>query len=240
MKRNHIILTGVSAGIIALYILLNGQFKDNLINHPLKPTVIKDDSVNELLTRNNAMDGNPNASLQNQVNLLSIEVSELKRTVTALNTELRILASTRKANVTAVSADPMAERQKVEEMRIQATEHQHEQGEQLELSFHQQTTDPDWSSKTKSLIQEALTGDKVAAESIIDIDCRATMCRIELSDDDQHRMPKFSAFPLKIGQELPNIMVDQHTESDGSTTTVMYLSKDDFALPDSGNSKPKI
>jgi hypothetical protein len=61
------------------------------------------------------------------------------------------------------------------------------------------------------------------------------MCRVELANDANSEGLKIEEFPMKVGQELPNIMANQVKESDGSTTTVLYLSKDGFALPKADN-----
>ena len=89
----------------------------------------------------------------------------------------------------------------------------------------------DWSVKAKSLVQEALASDKAASSDIVDIECRTTMCRVELANDGNKQAPKVAEIPKKIGEELPNVLVNQTNESDGSTTTVLYLSKDEFFCP---------
>jgi hypothetical protein len=58
---------------------------------------------------------------------------------------------------------------------------------------------------------------------------------VELANDANGEEVKLSDFPMKISEELPNILVNQTKESDGSTTTVLYLSKDDLISPNSGS-----
>lgn len=245
MKRtNFFLIGGVVVTFVATCFLMTGQINGNLISQPKTvPSGSKDRRTHELVSLNDAKEGVKDPNLTKQVNDLKKEVEELKRTVVSMHSELQTLASTRQVPAnTVASIDPVTEREKADALRNQETERQHEQGEQLELNFREQTTDPDWAAKTKTLLHDALTSDKISTENIIDIDCRATMCRVELSNDNQHEAPKFTTFAMNIGAELPNIMVDQNTERDGSTTTVMYISKEEFALSSSSSSNkpPRI
>lgn len=128
-----------------------------------------------------------------------------------------------------VPPDPAKAAERIAELRAQEDKQQQEQGKWLETSFQQQTVNPNWSVKTKKLILDSLAADNVGSGDIVDIDCRATMCRVELTNDGDHPAPKISSFPMLVGQDLPNIRVNQLTEQDGSTTTLLYLSREDFA-----------
>jgi hypothetical protein len=231
MKRYFgMLAAGVFVGAMMMNFLFTIQFKDTPVEQqPGNPTETKiDDMAPETVSHNAARDGSNTVSLMNQVEKLNHEMADLKSSVTALHAQMKMLATTDPKNIT-TAIDSTREKEQIDQMRNSTAERQHQQGGQMESSFRQQTTDPDWSVKTKALIQDALAREKIAAENILNIECRNTMCRVELTNDDQHKLPKISNFPLLIGQELPSIMVDQISESNGSTTTILYLSKDDAA-----------
>lgn len=176
-------------------------------------------------------------NLKESLDALRKEVASLRADVSVLqaNKQEQLKLEVASKEVASKNAVPNQVKPKLdrEQVLTENKERLRKQGELLETGFRQQTTDPKWSEQAKTLVQEALASDKIAAKDIIDIDCRVSMCRVELANDNGDE-PKLSDFPMKISEEMPNIMANQTQESDGSTTTILYLSKDNLASPNSG------
>jgi hypothetical protein len=233
MKLIHVFLIGGAVILpVVTYISLTSETNpDEIHNAKVSLPTYEKPILHGLAIKDDGTDGD----LRENLTALGTEVARLRADVLALRADMQAQQS----KLVTASKDPMPDqaKEKVTRAEIHAKEEEYlrEQGEVLETGFRQQTTDPNWSVKAKKLVQDALASDKVALKDIIDLECRATMCRVELANDGNSQAPKIAEFPMKISEELPNIRVNQTNESDGSTTTVLYLSKDDFVLPNSGS-----
>lgn len=141
-----------------------------------------------------------------------------------------VLATGNPSDLTAVEgsnepAQPEAER---EQIRLA----------QLDGEFSQQQTDHEWSQEAASQIVSAV--EKVLNEqgpaagggtSLIDANCRATLCRIELVGENVEAVNSFTQnFPFQLGWQAST---NQHIvhEPDGSVRSIIYVSKDGHDLP---------
>jgi hypothetical protein len=232
MKLIRVFLIGIAVILpVVIYVsLIRETNPDEIHNAKVSSPLYEKPMLHGLAVKDDTKDGD----LRENLTALGKEVAHLRADVTALRADMQ----TQQSKLATSSKNPVQDQVKVvqnlAEMRAEEEEHIQEQGEVLETGFRQQTTDPNWSTKAKSLIQGALASDKVASKDIIDIECRASMCRVELANDGNNKAPKIAEFPMKISEELPNIMVNQTNESDGTSTTILYLSRDDFILPNSG------
>lgn len=233
MKLIHVFLIGSAVILpVVTYVSLTGETNPGEIQNMNVPSSkYEKPTLHGIANKDDAKDGD----LRENLAALGKEVAHLRADVAALRMDMQMQQSKLAASVNNLAPDPVKNPQALTEMRAKEEESIQKQGEALETGFRQQTTDPNWSVKAKSLIEEALFSDKVASTDIIDVECRASMCRVELANDSNNQAPRITEFPMKISEELPNILVSQTNESDGSTTTVLYLSKDDPVLPDPVN-----
>jgi len=108
----------------------------------------------------------------------------------------------------------------------------------IEASLEAETVDSAWSGSTSQIIGEAFTGEELAGASLQDIDCRSTLCRVEVQHRDEAKLQEFQRlFPLKVSQALPRMMMHRIDNADGSITTYLYLARQGYRLPaaESGN-----
>ncbi|MGQ0443644.1 MAG: hypothetical protein ACT4O2_00590 [Beijerinckiaceae bacterium] len=108
----------------------------------------------------------------------------------------------------------------------------------IEASLEAEPVDSAWSGSTADRIREIFTGDELAGASLQDIDCRATLCRIEVQHRDEAKLREFQRlFPLRVSQVLPRLMMHRIENADGSVTTYLYLARQGHRLPtaESGN-----
>ena len=226
MKLNHAIIIGSALIVPAIvYISLSDK---NLSDGNIRPSAEHERPIVHGLAVKDS-----DVNLRESLDSLRKEVASLRADVLVLQAnrhEQQLKLEAASLNAVTTQVKPKLAR---EQVLAQNKERLRKQGELLETGFRQQTTDPRWSEQAKTLVQEALASDKIAAKDIIDIECRVSMCRVELANDNVDE-PKLSDFPMKISEEMPNIMASQAQESDGSTTTILYLSKDNLASPNSG------
>jgi hypothetical protein len=107
---------------------------------------------------------------------------------------------------------------------------------QLDEEFSQEKTDVEWSQEAAGQIVKV--ADKVlnahgpgGGASLVDANCRATLCRIELMGESIEAINHFAQmFPLELGWQGSMHQTVVH-EPDGSVRTIMYVSKDGHELP---------
>jgi hypothetical protein len=232
MKLIHVFLVG-SAVILPMvtYVSLTSETNHEIHNAKVTSSIYERPIPHGVAVKDDTKDGD----LKENLTALGKEVARLRADVLALRAGLQAQQSKLARSSKHSVQDQAKDIQTLTKMRAKEEERIQEQGEVLEAGFRGQTTDPNWSAKTKKLIQNALASDKVAVKDIIDVECRSSMCRVELANEGTNQAPKIAEFPMKISEELPNIMVNQTDESDGSSTTILYLSSDDFILPNSGS-----
>jgi hypothetical protein len=227
MKLIHAVLI---SGAVIVPAIVYVSLSDNTLTSSIRPSVEHGKPIAHRLALEDS-----DVNLGESLAALRKEVAGLKADVLALQSAKQ----TQQLRLDAVSqhavSNPVKPQLAREQILAKEKERLRVRGEQLETGFRQQTTDPAWSARAKTLVLDALASDKVASKDIIDIECRTSKCRVELANDANGEEVKLSDFPMKISEELPNILVNQTKESDGSTTTVLYLSKDDLISPNSGS-----
>ena len=102
----------------------------------------------------------------------------------------------------------------------------------IEARLEAETADSAWSGRTAGRILEIFTGEKLGGAALQDIDCRATLCRVEVQHRDEAKLREFQhLFPFKVAQVLPRLMMHRMDNADGSITTYLYLAREGHRLP---------
>jgi hypothetical protein len=114
----------------------------------------------------------------------------------------------------------------------QAAWQQHQ--ELLERSFWSEPVDGLWSDQAFHRLQQVLSdGSGDTETTLLSMECRSTLCRIELlQPEDPQVLDKVSQQLLgQVGQALPHLTLDTIDHHNGEVTTVIYLARDGYALP---------
>jgi hypothetical protein len=225
MKLIYVFLiSGAIALTAGFYMLLDDKASHDAVRNSRAQLSVYEKPINQGRVTENAV----NDDKGKNITALSDEVSQLRADVLALRADLK--KSSQKTPTQGLPKDL----ETIHEMHAKEDDPT-KNLEVLEAGFQQQTTDPVWSEKTKNLVQDGLFKDNLTAEDIIDVDCRNSMCRVELANNKDSDGLRLEELPMKIGAELPNIVANQIKEKDGSTSTVLYLSRDTLILPKAEN-----
>jgi hypothetical protein len=107
--------------------------------------------------------------------------------------------------------------------------------EAIETSLRRESIDATWAAQAAHAIDQAM-GDKTLEGSVLhDLECRSTLCRIEVTNKDPQARSAFELrFFMAVAQLLPRATLRTVENQDGSSSTVLYLARDghDFPQPE--------
>lgn len=171
------------------------------------------------------------AVLQHEVNSMKTELRRLR-----LDIDTQRASAPERAAATG-RLGPDTEDASGEDARIvQALDHdRNEQAERLqaiEAALNAEPVDPSWSEQSGTLIQRALQQKSFADAEVGQVDCRTTLCRVELSVADSDDIEDLGLrFPLAVGASLPGMTLHRTENDDGSATAVIYLTREGHDFP---------
>jgi hypothetical protein len=89
--------------------------------------------------------------------------------------------------------------------------------------------DPAWADEAETMLRGKLGDGTFPGLTLVDLDCRSTLCRIDVEADDPTLAAQmFERLPLELSWQ-GNAMMGP--DPDHRTTTVMYLSRPGMPLP---------
>lgn len=98
--------------------------------------------------------------------------------------------------------------------------------------FQGENEDPEWAPSTLSTIYEQFEKPELEGTELLGADCRASICRVEVRHSNDDAETNFSLlFPLGLAEVLPQVSYHQQSNPDGSTSTVMYMAREGYELP---------
>lgn len=160
------------------------------------------------------------------------ELAALKQDVLNLRAELASLRRQVEVSDRTVSDGPASVIDR-ETAAQQQEQRDFERKQAMEASFQKETTDTNWSIATIDLINQVLMRDELKQTQVVDMTCRSTLCRLEIVHPDQEAAGNFeSTLPLQVGQALPEISYHHQTLNDGGVSTVLYMARTGYSLPE--------
>lgn len=170
------------------------------------------------------------AAIKRHPNRLTRYVDEAERPDTAQVSA--VLAGTLNIPFSEGLAAEMQELEAEFDQRIQA------QVETNEAALQKEITDTAWSVEVLASVTDTVSSEELAATSIQDVECRATLCRVEVTHKDLEARSAFERqFFAAIAQVLPQAMLQTVENGDGSINTVMYLLRDCHDFPKLGTNE---
>ena len=85
----------------------------------------------------------------------------------------------------------------------------------------------DWSPEATDLIRQSFQADELAGTDVLDVQCRATRCRVEVAHADPADRQAFQfRFPAMVSAMLPRATFNQIRDEDGQGSMVIYLDRE--------------
>jgi hypothetical protein len=102
-----------------------------------------------------------------------------------------------------------------------------------ERALRAETVDVAWAREARGLILNAAA--PLAATTVEDVECRATLCRMRVSHSDSIARASFeSDFPIAVAGRISQMLVEPTESDSASPRATLYLARDGHALPDPG------
>lgn len=155
-----------------------------------------------------------------EVDGLKLEVAELRREVMRLRAEITAAAPwpDGDGNPPDVPDPKQAERD--------AAAAHAERMQRMHEDQRRQRVDRRWAQAVGSHLRDVMAGEAMMGSSLAAVDCRSTLCRIEIVHNDEESFDAFqSQFPIMVADELPAMTMDHRAQGDGSMVTVLYASR---------------
>jgi hypothetical protein len=104
---------------------------------------------------------------------------------------------------------------------------------QINTAFLAEPSDQKWATETTHLVTSFFDNEKAANLNVADIQCRKTLCKVELSKVDRAKAGNELAlnFPIHVGQALANASYFYEDNADGSANVTIYLARNGYELP---------
>lgn len=167
------------------------------------------------------------------------EVSRLRAELAALRRDLDQLLRDNPGAIVESEFDTSAEKTpemlaaEEAEARENSRQQWHERLTEIDALLQKEPVDPVWSGQVSARIQEVLNRGKHGRTYLFALDCRSTLCRLEVQHDDPNAASDFAnGFPGEVAELFPKIAMGHADEGDGYSHTVLYLVREGYRLPD--------
>jgi hypothetical protein len=117
--------------------------------------------------------------------------------------------------------------------RIQAREQgDYEHRAALDTYMDAEGVDTQWSVDTTDVLTQVLASAALAATVVQDIECRTTVCRLDVEHEDRQELDQFALMlPMQVAEGLPQVTFFHDQGADGRIHTVVYLTRQGHSLP---------
>jgi len=96
----------------------------------------------------------------------------------------------------------------------------------IQNSFDDEVIDINWSTEMTSVLNTAFTDLDTIGGTLSNIECRATMCRVDIIYDNQESVDKmFYNIPLQVSKQLPTINYEYENFTDEKIGVTMFMAK---------------
>ncbi len=112
-----------------------------------------------------------------------------------------------------------------------------ESADALRYSLEKQPIDPEWSAQATDTLEKVI-GDEYLAKQLglVEVDCRATMCRLELDPESEESLSKLeNNLALLQGNPFTHFIVESYEEREESNTSVVYVMRNEQYVASANN-----
>ncbi|MBT2746618.1 MULTISPECIES: hypothetical protein [unclassified Lysobacter] len=100
----------------------------------------------------------------------------------------------------------------------------------LQAAFGRERVDPRWAPTATTRLRDAINHDATMRGAMRNVECRATTCRVQVSDDGRGSVNKnLPLWSQQLSDLLPRMVGQSVVGANGQTETVLYLMAPDAA-----------
>ena len=104
-----------------------------------------------------------------------------------------------------------------------------ESADALRYSLEKQPIDPEWSAEATDTLEKVI-GDEYLSKQLglVEVDCRATMCRLELDPDSEESLSKLeNNLALLQGTPFTHFIIESYEETEEFNKSVVYITRNE-------------
>jgi hypothetical protein len=228
-------ITLVMLTLVWVFLYTRGSVKEQGDIDTIPSSVFKDLSV-----PGQSQVGGPDDS--DEINALKREMARLRADLSALRDQFKKHAESQPAVAMGsipepaeevIPPDPLEQEEQEAAMMAQDRTIRIARMQLLEANLRAETIDNGWSIDARNVIQQALTNTELKDTSVQGIECRATLCRLEVAHQDVSQRVEFEHhFGFKVYHLLPSLIMHTEENDDGSSRTLVYLFRAGQAVPE--------
>ncbi len=112
-----------------------------------------------------------------------------------------------------------------------------ESADALRYSLEKQPIDPEWSAQATDTLEKVI-GDEYLSKQLglVEVDCRATMCRLELDPDSEESLSKLeNNLALLQGTPFTHFIVESYEETEEFNSSVVYITRNEEYVASAGD-----
>jgi hypothetical protein len=154
--------------------------------------------------------------------------TKAKQQQSALEEALRTIQLKAEARNTVASQDRILT---ADELEYQARRQTEEYAAKARDHFQADPIDLKWSSQMTGIIEEKFNNPELKQATLLDTECRATLCRLSVEHTNAQRQADFeNQLPMLFAAELPHTTMFQEELANGSVRTTVYLAREGHNL----------
>lgn len=164
--------------------------------------------------------------------------TEVRQELARLGAEIEALRKELEYKLNASRSEPVTEAEHAgteADLEIELAEEERqvqERAEAIEAKLEAESRDDAWSGGASDRLREAFADERLAEASPQDIECRTTLCRVEVRHPDEAKLGEFQrVFAFKVASMFPRLAMHRIKNPDGSLTTYVYLARQGHRLP---------
>ncbi len=190
---------------------------------PSDPAFETKDATNEGKT-------NENARLTQQIKILAANQQQIHSRLNGVMDELAALQKNAPEQTTSqqTRSSDAGHIHRTEQERVQRRE---ARVMDLDTSLNSESIDETWQASAQMKINEVIDGTQLAGTDLVDLDCRDTLCKLEVSHHDETALEEFEEnFAHQLAWNTSRFSTTEQG-ADGRVYHTIYLSREGHALP---------
>lgn len=216
--------------ILTLLLILNSSLNNEMPKPAIQVAENKDQKIQNVSPLNIRKDDVVSA-LRGEIQTLKAEMSRLKLQIINSHNDLMILIESQQLGEYQISEFNI-DQELMPEILEQGAEQVEQQLSSMETIMTEEPVDSEWSSATTDQLQMAFDSSELNGADIVDLECRKTLCRIEMNIDNPLLAAEYQLWlSAKIGDILPQASMTISQDEAGNPSAILFLAREGYNLP---------